>query len=104
MHNLGGMYYSGEGVVKDSVKAVEWLAQAAIAGNTQAIYNLAVAYYNGDGVSKDYAKAVEWFRKAAEQNNAGAMYNLALAYLDISDYANAEKWMQGMLRRCTTSE
>ncbi|MBK8568746.1 MAG: sel1 repeat family protein [Nitrosomonadales bacterium] len=46
------MYYFGEGVPKDAVKATGLWQKAAAHANTDAQYNLALAYYLGDGVRK----------------------------------------------------
>ena len=39
-HNLGVMYFNGDGVAKDDSKALEWLRKAAVQGNKQAIDTL----------------------------------------------------------------
>ena len=39
-HNLGVMYFNGDGVAKDDSKALEWLRKAAVQGNKQAIETL----------------------------------------------------------------
>ena len=77
---LGVMYATGDGVPKDSAKAVEWYQKAAAQGNADAQNNLGAQYFNGDNVPKDLAKAVEWFQKAAAQGNAIAQYLLGRMY------------------------
>ena len=74
--NLGLMYANGEGVAKDSAKAVELFQKSADQGNVDAQNNLGVMYYSGEGVPRDEAKATEWFKKAAAQGNADAQANL----------------------------
>ena len=75
-------YGQGEGVPKDSVKAVEWFRKAAEQGYDLAQYNLGVMYANGEGVPYDPVKAVEWYRKAAKQGEAKAQTKLGLMYAD----------------------
>ncbi|MEY8687941.1 protein kinase [Bacteroides sp. AN502(2024)] len=74
---LGVCYDYGNGVEKDSVKAVEWYKKAAEQGNAEAQYRLGMCYNISEG---DWVKAVEWYRKAAEQGNAGAQYCLGICY------------------------
>lgn len=71
-YNLGEMYESGDGVPKDSAKAVEWYQKAAAQGNAGAQSLLGVMYAFGEGVPKDSAKAVEWYQKAAAQGDTKA--------------------------------
>jgi hypothetical protein len=78
--NLGWMHEYGEGVPKDSAKAVEWYRKAAEQGHAKAQSNLGVMYAKGDGVPKDSAKAVQWWRKAAEQGYAAAQNGLGVMY------------------------
>ena len=70
------MYANGEGVSKDSTKAVELFQKSAEQGNVDAQNNLGVMYYAGEGVPRDEAKAKQWFKKAAAQGNADAQANL----------------------------
>ena len=80
MNTLGWMYYKGEGVEVDMVKAVEWFTKAARQGNAAAQYNLGYCYYFGEGVEKDIVEALKWYRKAAEQGVVLAQRNLGLSY------------------------
>jgi TPR repeat protein len=93
---LSNGIFSGEGVIKDKSKAVQWFTKAAEQGNAQAQYNLGVCYLYGEGVIKDKSKAVQWFTKAAEQGDARAQYNLALCYAKgkgvVRDKAKASLW------------
>ncbi len=78
--NLGLMYYTGEGVPKDSVKVGEWFQKAAAQGDATAQFNLGGMYRDGEGVPKDSVKAVEWYQKAAAQGGTLAQYNLGWMY------------------------
>ena len=75
-YNLGGCYANGDGVVKDSAKAVEWFRKAAEQGHVGAQWILGRYYDRGEGVAKDSVKAVGWYRKAAEQGNEDAQREL----------------------------
>lgn len=95
---LGRRYAKGEGVPKDTAKAVEWYQKAAMQGNAKAQTNLGVMYAEGEGVPKDAAKAVEWYQKAAAQGEAYAQNNLGVMYSRgegvPEDSAKAVEWFQ----------
>ncbi|MFZ2301613.1 MAG: tetratricopeptide repeat protein [Gallionella sp.] len=69
---LARMYYNGDGVAKDDVKAAEWYLKTAEQGNDFAQYKLGAMYDKGEGVPRDADKAVEWWKKAAAQGNEAA--------------------------------
>lgn len=73
---LGGIYYSGDGVIQDYAEAVKWFRKAAEQGEVYAQYNLGWMYETGTGVSQDYAEAVQWYGKAAKQGDANAKLRL----------------------------
>lgn len=79
-YSLGVIYFTGDGVPKDTVKAIEWFTKAAVQGHTKANLYLGGIYGTGNGVLKDTVKAIEWYTKAAEQGDASAHYNLGLIY------------------------
>jgi hypothetical protein len=103
-YKLGEKYYFGNGVEKDSEKAIKWYRKAADQGHAKAQYSLGVMYDSGEGVEEDDEQAVDWYRKAAgqghamAQSNLGAMYyngegvekNIRRAYLWMSLAANQE--------------
>ena len=66
------MYYKGEGVEKDSKKAIEWYEKAASQGFAKAQYNLGVMYDNGYGVEVNEQKAYELLQKSLNQGNPKA--------------------------------
>jgi uncharacterized protein len=70
------MYYNGEGVKQDYLKAKELYEKAAIQGYYFAQNNLGVMYYNGQGVNVDKFKAYELWLKAAKQGHSNAQENL----------------------------
>jgi len=69
-HNLGSIYYWGNGVPKDAEEAVKWYRKAADQGNASAQFNLGVVYFNGEGVPKDKVMSYKWFNLSAAQGNA----------------------------------
>ena len=81
-NNLALCYDKGEGVEKDSSKAVYWYQKAAKAGNSDAQNNLALCYYSGEGVEQDFSKAVYWWKKAAANESFAAMRSLAISYFN----------------------
>lgn len=53
---------------------VQWMQQAANAGDADAMYVLGYMHANGlDGLRRDDASAFQWFSKAAQAGNAAAM-------------------------------
>ena len=97
-HNLGVMYSTGEGVLKDYKKAFYWHQKSATQGNAIAQYNLGVMYSTGKGVVKDHKKALYWYQKAADQECTDAQYNLGVMYGKdegaVQDYKKALYWLE----------
>ena len=73
--NLGWMYSSGAGGIKDLALAAKCYSQAADQGLTVAQFNLGRAYHNGEGISQDFEKAVHWYSIAANKGHAMAQNN-----------------------------
>ena len=61
---LGTIYYNGQCVDQDYVKASKWFEKAANQGKVFAQMSLGMIYARGDGVKLDYVKAKEWFKKS----------------------------------------
>jgi TPR repeat protein len=57
---LGGMYSSGDGVLKDLKEAATWYRKAAEQGDAHAQYRLSLQYASGHGVPQDYVLAYLW--------------------------------------------
>jgi uncharacterized protein len=76
MVELGVLYGTGAGVVRDETQARKLFERAAEAGNPRGISNLA-ALGGGAGAPSDPARARELLSKAAE-TNAEAQYQLAM--------------------------
>ena len=76
MYALGHMYYIGDQVTKDYLKAIELYKRASEKGERLAQYNLGHMYKTGEGVEVDLEKAIYYYDLSAAQG-----YNLALRAL-----------------------
>ena len=79
-YNLGIMYRSGQGVVKDFSKSFEWHHKAAEQGVANAQNTLGYFYQIGQGVDINLQEAFKWYNKAAEQGLADAQNTLGYFY------------------------
>ncbi len=77
---LGGLYATGDGVVRDAGEAARWYQQAAEQGQAEAQMTLGGLYAAGNGVAQDVSEAVRWYRRAAEQGLAAAQVTLGEMY------------------------
>ena len=80
MVDLGLMYYNGEGVQVDPVKAAMWYKRAADLGNSSGMVNLGFLHQQGKGVEQDDVAAVNLYRRAADDGNPAGIHNLASMY------------------------
>jgi TPR repeat protein len=79
-HNLGSMYYEGQGVPQDYAEAAKWWRLAAEHGFAVDQFNLGLMYDMGQGVPQDDTEAADWYRKAAEQGRAEAQARMGQMY------------------------
>jgi TPR repeat protein len=70
----------GDGVSKDSDKALEFYRQAADMGHPQAQEDLGLIYYTGYGVEQNFVEAVKWYKKAALQGRTKSAYDLGIMH------------------------
>ncbi|KAK2077615.1 hypothetical protein QBZ16_004460 [Prototheca wickerhamii] len=63
-------------------RAVDYLRQAAAAGDVEAQARLGHAFVGGIGVAADNATALSWFKKAAEKGHPSALLGLGLMHLE----------------------
>lgn len=70
-YKLGGLYYSGQGVPKDVVKAAEWWQKAAAQGEASSQSAVGWLYFHGEGVTDDHVLAYAWLNLAASQGCEG---------------------------------
>ena len=70
----------GEGVPRDTIRAVTLLQKAADSGDAEAKVALANFYLHGDGASKDASRALLLLRSAADAGYAPAALMLSELY------------------------
>ena len=95
---LGAMYATGKGVVKNYSRALDAFAKAAAADNARAVTDLASMYANGWGVAKDESKALALYKKGVELGDPFALGQTGVMYFGGKgvprDYAAAEQYFQ----------
>jgi TPR repeat protein len=79
-HELGFMYWSGQGVRKDYAEAIKWYRRSAEQGYANAQWSLGYMYSTGTGIPQSYVEAFKWFRLSAEQGYAGSQDALGDMY------------------------
>lgn len=86
-YHLANLYYYGEGVNVDYVKATALFKEVAECEGSEkdldianSRFNLANAYYKGEGIEADEEKAFYWYEKAAELNQPSACFNVGRLY------------------------
>lgn len=79
---IGMLYWLGQGVQVDYLKASDWMRQAAELGHAGAQSKLGYLYTKGIAVPQNYEIAFEWFSKAARQGDIDGQYNLGIFYLN----------------------
>lgn len=94
--NLGWMYFTGAGVIKNYAEAFKWYRKAADQELAEAQYALGEMYHKGYGVPVDVSQAMIWYRKAADQGNVSAQYSLGRIFytgrIVPRDYMTAHKF------------
>ncbi len=85
--NLGVLYYTGNGVVKDRKEAFQWYIKAAKGGLPHAQFNVSAMYYQGEGVAKSLKKAYLWglIAEASGNKNVSSFLNAAEKKLSFED-------------------
>lgn len=78
---LGQLYFEGDGVERDIIRAIEWFEVAHKYGHDQFASDIARLYDEGDGLERDLSAAAKWYRRAADMNYEGAKYRLGQMYL-----------------------
>jgi TPR repeat protein len=93
---LGNTYFTGEGVLKDEVEAINWWRKAAEQGYAEAQFWLGGAYDKGVGVLMDKVEALKWYRQSADQGYAFAQLMIGASYASgegvLKDEVEAVKW------------
>lgn len=95
-NELGRRHGSGDGVPKDSQKALHFYELAAARNLPAAQLNLGYMHLMGEGVRKDPSLAARLFYKAAVQGHYAAQYNLGRLFATgegvRKNGAMAERW------------
>ncbi len=77
---LGTMYLTGRGVVRDRAKAAQWIARSAESGHQVAMFQRGLLYMRGVGVPKSEHLAAEDFARAANNGFIPAEAQLGWCY------------------------
>lgn len=85
--NLSSMYFFGQGIEQDWVKADEWFKRAAAQGSAEAQYRIARQ-------EKEKNMKKHWYEKAAEQGHADAECELGMLYFFEKNYMNARHYLE----------
>lgn len=92
------IFASGDGTVKDDVKAAYWYTKAANSGNVSAQSALAGLYEKGLGVLKNPREAFYWYEKAANNGNILSQLQIGMMYLQgngtLTNFKEAIKWFE----------
>ena len=75
-YSVGIRFLMGDGVEKNSLKAVEWIRKAAEQDHAGAQYQLGIMYRDGVGVSNSESEAVKWLRLASSWGISKAQRDL----------------------------
>jgi TPR repeat protein len=79
-HDLGLMYYNGEGVAKDLNRAADLYKRACDEGGTGGCMDLGEMYSRGEGVPKDLKRAADFFKRACDAGGAPGCTDLGRMY------------------------
>jgi len=80
---LAHLYYTGNGVPKNNLKAGNWYEKAANQGHIESQYILGTMFETLHIVTQDnndYESAAYWYKKAADQGHSTAQYYLGNMY------------------------
>lgn len=92
---LGVMCLHGEGMIADTIQAVEWMMKSAQKGFGYGQFMLGLAYSSGKGITQNLQKAVYWLSKPANQGNLFAQLELGRVYFEkVKDYKKAFEWFE----------
>lgn len=95
-HELGLMYYYGEGTPQDAEAGTEWIERAAVQGLAVAQNDIGAFYHAGRGVTQDFRRAALYYGLAGQQGLGFAQLNLGGLYFNgdgvSQDSAQAAYW------------
>lgn len=76
MLQLGVLFETGRGVLKDLTRAVNWYTQAAKRNNPDAQYQMGLMHAEGRGLRKDPQMTRDWWKRAVQGGHAHAAMSL----------------------------
>lgn len=78
---LGIIYFKGDQIKQDLVKAMKYFQRAAVSGHIKAKYNTGVIYANKNYQNFNYKKAFEVFSELSALNHPKSKYKLGIFLL-----------------------
>ena len=97
-HELGLRYLTGEGMPRDTVKAVAWIEKAVDKNLTSAWFNYAIMLNNGIGVEWNPFQAYNYFKSAAKNGMPEAQFVYGIFLTDNlvvnRNYTEAYYWIK----------
>lgn len=104
LYRLGTMYYEGQGVEKDTMKALEYFQQSAEMNNPNALYALGKFYADKEMEIYNPVEAEKYFCSSIQEGNEYAKYSLAMLYVDKqSELYNPEKAIKTLIEAAEQS-
>jgi drug/metabolite transporter superfamily protein YnfA len=88
---LASLYYGGQGVPKDYVRAATLFRQSCDSGWWRGCGGLAECYRHGQGTAADRALATQYFEKACRAGIAASCYSVAQMYRETRDETLAQQ-------------
>jgi TPR repeat protein len=88
---LASLYYAGQGVAKDSRRAVDLFRQSCSSGWLRGCGGLAECYRAGEGVESDAQQAIAYFEKACRGGIAASCFSAGDMYRQTRQEALAEQ-------------
>lgn len=97
-HELGLRYLTGQGMPRDTVKAVAWIEKAVNKNLTSAWFNYAIMLNNGIGVKWNPFQAYNYFKSAAKNGMPEAQFVYGIFLTDNlvvnRNYTEAYYWIK----------
>jgi TPR repeat protein len=103
-YQLGRLYLSGEGTVRDPVQASRWFALAANKGQRNAQATLGEMLFKGEDISRQAALGLFWLTVAKdaagpEDSWITETYSNAFAQANVDERALAYRYLENWLRK-----
>ena len=92
------LYSTGQGLEKNTEKALQYYLAAARQGDAAAQFNLGLIYATGQDTPQDDTVALAWYQLAADQGDAQAQFNLGVMIAKgrgiAASQTVAKQWLQ----------